>query len=399
MAAYFADHGWDDITLALLVNPRERDAIAALARRVTLGVIVDRPEVVRALAGPLRVWIEVDVGHGRTGVPWDDAAGLRETVAAIAAAPGPRLRGPAHPRRPELRRRRRAPSSRPTRERMQQRAAGHRRRRRDLRGRHARRASPSPTGAASTRCAPATTSSATSCRCRPACARRRAGGLRRGLPGGGDLRGPRGGPRRRGAPGEGTARGRARRLVRRAADARTTTASAALLRDAARDRPLAGTRGDRRPRAWTTSSRPGDVVLVAPVHSCLTCEQFATYRTLDGEVLPRMRRAVNQRLVCRGMAAARRVLVAVLAAGGRLAPRGASRRSGIGEIGAAGRAADLAIGRGIAEDDHGLANRAGPGSRHVSPPSLAKSKRAIRRNAQLSVFFIGWSHKAEKEDR
>lgn len=87
MASYFADQGWHDITLAMLVNPRERDAIATLARRITLGLIVDRPEVVPALAGPLQVWIEVDVGHGRTGVPWDAMAGLRATTAAISAAP------------------------------------------------------------------------------------------------------------------------------------------------------------------------------------------------------------------------------------------------------------------------------------------------------------------------
>ena len=36
--------------------------------------------------------------------------------------------------------------------------------------------------------------------------------------------------------------------------------------------------------------QPGDLVLVAPVHACLTCEQFGSYRTLDGVELPRYRR-------------------------------------------------------------------------------------------------------------
>lgn len=88
MATYFADHGWDDLTLAILANPRDADALAALGRRVRLGVIVDHPQVARALAGPLHVWVEVDVGHGRTGVPWDDAEALRAVHAAIAARDG-----------------------------------------------------------------------------------------------------------------------------------------------------------------------------------------------------------------------------------------------------------------------------------------------------------------------
>jgi D-serine deaminase-like pyridoxal phosphate-dependent protein len=43
-------------------------------------------------------------------------------------------------------------------------------------------------------------------------------------------------------------------------------------------------------RADLASLRPGDLVLVAPVHACLTCEQFASYLTTTGQILPRYRR-------------------------------------------------------------------------------------------------------------
>jgi D-serine deaminase-like pyridoxal phosphate-dependent protein len=39
-----------------------------------------------------------------------------------------------------------------------------------------------------------------------------------------------------------------------------------------------------------TRLRPGDLVLVAPVHACLTCEQYSAYHTLGGVELPRYRR-------------------------------------------------------------------------------------------------------------
>jgi D-serine deaminase-like pyridoxal phosphate-dependent protein len=86
-AAYFADHGWDDLTLAVPANPAEADALADLARRIRLGVIVDHPATVAALPGPLQVWLEVDVGDARTGVPWDDHAPLADLAARVEAAP------------------------------------------------------------------------------------------------------------------------------------------------------------------------------------------------------------------------------------------------------------------------------------------------------------------------
>jgi len=286
MASYFADRGWHDITLAMLVNPRERDAVATLAGHVTLGVIVDRPEAVPTLAGPLRVWIEVDVGHGRTGVPWDAAARLRETAAAISAAPDLVYAGLLT---------------------------------------HA--------GQSYSGCAAAVFATT---RQRMQHARQTIGGV--GEISVGDTPGCFGESDWRGVdevrPGNyvfcdlmqvqaGVCTGEqvacavacpvvatyADRMVvhggavhlakERLEDARGPWYGELMTLD---DAGFAALRRDRRVTGLSQEHgviaccgqdhelAPGDVVLVAPVHSCLTCEQFATYRTLDGEVLTRMRR-------------------------------------------------------------------------------------------------------------
>ncbi len=81
MAEYFADHGWDDITIAFPVNIREINRINDLARKIRLNLLVESTETIdflhENLIQPVNVWIKVDVGYGRTGVPWDYHKGLK----------------------------------------------------------------------------------------------------------------------------------------------------------------------------------------------------------------------------------------------------------------------------------------------------------------------------------
>jgi len=73
MAAYFLEAGWTDILVAFPVNLRTANQINALASRCKLGLILESVETARHLEAqllhPCDLWLEVDCGHGRTGLP------------------------------------------------------------------------------------------------------------------------------------------------------------------------------------------------------------------------------------------------------------------------------------------------------------------------------------------
>jgi D-serine deaminase-like pyridoxal phosphate-dependent protein len=75
MAAYFARHGWRNITVAFPTNVLEMAKINELAEIVDLGLLVESAETVAFLGQNLTsragVWIKIDVGSHRTGIAWD----------------------------------------------------------------------------------------------------------------------------------------------------------------------------------------------------------------------------------------------------------------------------------------------------------------------------------------
>lgn len=91
-AEYFADHGFDDITLAAAVTPAKLDRAGALARRIKiLTLVTDDVGVAGAIAGhaaPFRALVEIDSGERRSGVPADSP-----TLLEVARALGPKLTG------------------------------------------------------------------------------------------------------------------------------------------------------------------------------------------------------------------------------------------------------------------------------------------------------------------
>jgi D-serine deaminase-like pyridoxal phosphate-dependent protein len=97
MAEYFAAHSWSDITIAFPANWREIEAINRLAGSVRLGLIVEAPETVQFLAEhlhhPVDVWIDVDTGYHRTGIAWDVGTEVVALAQAIDASPMANLRG------------------------------------------------------------------------------------------------------------------------------------------------------------------------------------------------------------------------------------------------------------------------------------------------------------------
>ena len=50
MAEYFAQHGWQDITIAFSVNIRQMNRIRQLAQTIRLGVLVENAEAVESLS-------------------------------------------------------------------------------------------------------------------------------------------------------------------------------------------------------------------------------------------------------------------------------------------------------------------------------------------------------------
>jgi D-serine deaminase-like pyridoxal phosphate-dependent protein len=91
MARYFADNGWKDITVAFIVNLLEIDKINYLAGKIQLNLLVDSEEVLLALERNLQhkvgMWIKVDTGYHRTGVPWDDLDTIRSLAGKINESP------------------------------------------------------------------------------------------------------------------------------------------------------------------------------------------------------------------------------------------------------------------------------------------------------------------------
>jgi D-serine deaminase-like pyridoxal phosphate-dependent protein len=70
-AQVFADHGFDDVTLAIPLAPQRAAEAEALSERIQLRVVVDSHEAIDALEHrqfPLHAWLKVDCGYHRAGV-------------------------------------------------------------------------------------------------------------------------------------------------------------------------------------------------------------------------------------------------------------------------------------------------------------------------------------------
>ena len=91
MAYYFAEAGWDDITIAFPVNIRQIMELDELASKVTLGLLVTDATVIQQLGKQLghevNLWIKIDVGTHRTGLQPGDANGIDQIISEINKYP------------------------------------------------------------------------------------------------------------------------------------------------------------------------------------------------------------------------------------------------------------------------------------------------------------------------
>ncbi len=102
MAGFFAAQGWRDITVAFPVNVREIDEIRAIAGRIALNLIVESEESVRLLSAGLSsggaaakagVFLKIDTGYGRTGIPAGDEASVAAVAGAVSRSANLEFRG------------------------------------------------------------------------------------------------------------------------------------------------------------------------------------------------------------------------------------------------------------------------------------------------------------------
>ncbi len=84
MADYFADHGWKNITVAIPVNVREIELINKLASKIQLNLVLESREAIAFLESELEhsvgIFIKVDTGYQRSGIPTEAIGSLRLLV-------------------------------------------------------------------------------------------------------------------------------------------------------------------------------------------------------------------------------------------------------------------------------------------------------------------------------
>jgi D-serine deaminase-like pyridoxal phosphate-dependent protein len=90
MANYFAREGWSDITLAVPFNIKQINEINILAEKITLNLLVDSIETSRFIAQNItfnvNIWIEIDINYHRTGVDCQNKSNVYEIAKIIHKA-------------------------------------------------------------------------------------------------------------------------------------------------------------------------------------------------------------------------------------------------------------------------------------------------------------------------
>jgi len=97
MARYFADNGWNDITIAFPHNIHETKAVNELAGKIHLNLTLLNTEGVEALQSalehPVGIYIKIDTGARRTGIPFDHVETIRQLKTRIQQSTNLRLEG------------------------------------------------------------------------------------------------------------------------------------------------------------------------------------------------------------------------------------------------------------------------------------------------------------------
>jgi len=97
MAAYFALNGWGDITIAVPANPLEISHINEVAAETSLSLLVDNQETLMQLESRLNkkvgIWIKIDVGYHRAGISAESIDEIAALAKSISSSKKVLLRG------------------------------------------------------------------------------------------------------------------------------------------------------------------------------------------------------------------------------------------------------------------------------------------------------------------
>lgn len=91
MANYFAEYGWDDITIAFSVNIPEIPEMNELAGRINLNLLIENKEGLEALQEKITwhtgVFVKIDTGYNRTGIEANRTQLIDELLEIIQKSP------------------------------------------------------------------------------------------------------------------------------------------------------------------------------------------------------------------------------------------------------------------------------------------------------------------------
>lgn len=86
MARYFAEDGWDDITIAFPFYRGMLADLTDLEKTVSLRIFIHHPDQIElleeSLTNPLKFYIEIDAGYGRSGIKHTDRASIDAIINA-----------------------------------------------------------------------------------------------------------------------------------------------------------------------------------------------------------------------------------------------------------------------------------------------------------------------------
>jgi len=89
MAEYFANNGYNDITIAFPVNILEIDEINALSKRIKLNLVIESEETALFLKENLEseagIFIKIDTGYHRTGISYDNTDYIKKVISLLSS--------------------------------------------------------------------------------------------------------------------------------------------------------------------------------------------------------------------------------------------------------------------------------------------------------------------------